>query len=166
MIVATQANHASRLVADALPEESRLLSNFRYVDVPIVVHFDESVLPRRKNDWRTFNFEARAKKSACTVWMNRFHKGWPTETNLFHSIFPHEHIDDRKIISSDTLQRPIVNATTSGLHQALHKTHLQDRRVWFVGSYASPGVPLLESAVQSSNTVVQKLISILTSASV
>lgn len=166
VIVATQANHASRLVEDALPEDSDLLSKFRYVDVPIVVHTDASILPKRKSDWRTFNFKAHSNEaSTCTVWMNRFHKGWPTGTDIFHSIFPEGAIDKSKVISSSVLQRPIVDSATERLHKSLQELHSHDRRVWFVGSYASPGVPLLESAVQSSLAVLERLTSLMARAS-
>ncbi len=157
VIVATQANHASRLVSEAMPEESRLLEKFKYVDVPVVLHTDSSVLPENKNDWSTFNFDSKSGTSCCTVWMNRFHSDWPEVANVFHSIFPVSVIDQDRVLSSVVMQRPVVDVHTSGLHHELNQFHARDRRTWFVGSYAVPGVPLLESAAASSSLVVSHL---------
>jgi len=157
-IVATQANHASAIVANELPEESELLKQFRYVDVPIKVHSDSSILPDVKRDWGTFNFDTADQESAtCTVWMNRFHPNWPDNNDVFHSIFPCAAIDAEKILFSITMQRPVVDAKSQALLHDLDALHARDRRIWFVGSYAAAGVPLLESAVQSSVEVAEKI---------
>jgi len=56
------------------------------------------------------------------------------------------------------LQRAVVHAGTAGVHQALAEWHSQPgRRVFYTGSWAYPGVPLLESAVCSAQAVVSRL---------
>jgi len=157
VVVATQANHASQLVEESLPDEARLLKKFRYVDVPVVVHTDSSVLPGSKSDWSTFNFDSRGSESACTVWMNRFHPRWPDSQDIFHTIFPWQDIDPTRTLSSVVMQRPLVDLETRQLHQSLDMFHSRERRVWFAGSWAAAGVPLLESAVVSSQTIVSRL---------
>lgn len=157
-IVATQANHASTIVANELSEESELLKQFRYVDVPIQVHTDSSILPDAKSDWTTFNFDTANQTSAtCTVWMNRFHSTWPESNDVFHSIFPGKTIDAEKVLFATTMQRPVVDAMSQTLLSELDAIHSHERRIWFAGSYAAPGVPLLESAVQSSVGMVEKI---------
>ena len=157
VIVATQANHASQIIVDDLPKESALLRRFQYVDVPITVHTDSGQLPSKKADWGTFNFDSFNPEATCTVWMNRFHQSWPKTTDVFHSIFPSDSIGPDHILFSAVMQRPVVDANSQQLYDALNEFHSDNRRVWFVGSYASPGVPLLESAVASSRNAVSKL---------
>ena len=159
VIVATQANHASRLVEKSLPHEAGILREFKYVDVPVVLHTDNSVLPSRRSDWGTFNFQSRSESATCTVWMNRFHKQWPETTDVFHSIFPKANIDPEKILASVVMQRPVVDQETVSLHEQLDRFHDDDSRIWFSGSYAFPGVPLLESGVAASKKVVSRLVS-------
>jgi predicted NAD/FAD-binding protein len=160
LIVATQANHASKLVASEFPETAALLAKFRYVDVPVVVHTDSSTMPIDKGDWGTFNFQSsESGASSCTVWMNRFHDRWPEADNVFHTIFPCGEIDSAAVIASANLQRPVVDSNTKSLHSELELLHSQNRRIWFAGSYAASGVPLLESAVQSSHSVVKRIAS-------
>jgi len=157
VIVATQANHASRLVENVLPRESSLLSKFHYVDVPVVLHTDSNVLPPQRSDWGTFNFDSQFESATCTVWMNRFHKQWPETTDVFHSIFPQADIDPQKVLASVVMQRPVVDFETASLHQELDRYHANSPRIWFSGSYASPGVPLLESGVAASKKVAAGL---------
>ncbi len=166
VIVATQANHASKLVSSEYPKASKLLAKFRYVDVPVVIHTDVMAMPAHKKDWGTFNFQSgQDRESTCTVWMNQFHSRWPDAPNLFHSIFPRDGIDSSQIVAFAKLQRPVVDSSTDSLHGELDRIHSQRRRVWFVGSYAARGVPLLESAVQSSHAVVERIASQLVKAS-
>lgn len=167
VIVATQANHASQLVAIDDRLSSDCLAKFRYVDVPVAVHTDSSVMPARISDWGTFNFQSNSTGAAtCSVWMNRFHANWPETTNFFHSIFPSDEIDPELVIANANLQRPVVDSDSESLHRQIDSIHSRKRRTWFAGSYAARGVPLLESAVQSSHTIVNLLKSQLPNASV
>lgn len=161
VVVATQANHVKQFCDDAKAIE--LLDQFCYVDVPVAAHTDESVMPAKKSDWTTFNFRTKRKgdsfASMCTVWMNAFHASWPESPCLLQSIFPSEDIDASKIICEAKLQRPVVNDDSERLLSRLDEVHRQpNRRIWFAGSYAARGVPLLESAVVSSNNVVAKIL--------
>lgn len=170
VVVATQANHVKHFCDDAAAVE--LLDQFRYVDVPVLAHTDDSVMPKYNNksesDWATFNFRTfrtfRTSKhdetfeSMCTVWMNAFHANWPRSRNLFQSIFPSGDIDAAKIVCAANLQRPVVNEASERLLSRLDELHTEPhRRIWFAGSYAARGVPLLESAVVSSRNVVEQI---------
>lgn len=158
LVVAIQANHASQLVARTLPDESALLQNFKYVAVPVVLHTDASILPPRRDDWGTFNFESHADTATCTVWMNRFHRQWPdVAVDVFHSIFPVSEIDPSKVLGSVVMQRPVVDSQTVAFQRELEQCRAGVRKIWFCGSYAWPGVPLLESGVASSKNVVSQI---------
>lgn len=66
--------------------------------------------------------------------------------------------DPEKIFCERVLQRPIVNSKSlTGLKQLTELHREKGRRFWFCGSYASGGVPLLESGVTSSIAVRQAL---------
>jgi predicted NAD/FAD-binding protein len=169
VVIATQANHVRKLYDHTA--ETDVLDRFDYVDVPVLVHTDDSVMPLSPKDWSTFNFRnssfaqsrqtkkcQESQESTCTVWMNRFHSNWPKAENLFQSIFPSEGIANSKIVASANLQRPVVNKDSEALYSQLDRMHAEpDRRIWFAGSYAARGVPLLESAVVSSKNVTRRI---------
>ncbi len=156
VIVATQANHVAGIVKDR-DREMELLGRFRYTDVPVTLHTDSSLLPQRKKDWATFNFDSQPKQPCCTVWMNRFHDQWPAGIDVFQTIFQAQ-VDPDRVISRTVLQRPLVDEKTDELWSQLDSLHSEKaRRIWYVGSYAVPGVPLLESACQSSRAAVTRI---------
>ena len=56
------------------------------------------------------------------------------------------------------MERAVVSGENQNLLKELNQLHqLPSRNVFFCGSYAAPGVPLLESAVRSAIKVVNKL---------
>lgn len=157
VIVATQANHVSSFITDR-PEDTGLLDRFTYTDVPVTLHTDSSLMPAATKDWATFNFNSDLEQPCCTVWMNRFHREWPEGPDVFQSIFPGQ-VDPESVIAQAVLQRPIVNAETGELWRKLDELHAEkDRKIWYVGSYAASGVPLLESACRSSQEVVGRIV--------
>lgn len=163
VILATQANAVAGILQDLTTDEANTISGFQYEHVDVLVHSDDRFMPIRKDQWATFNFVAsnRRDESMCTVWMNRFHSNWSTDgvsTPVFQTIRPIVDIRADRIIRRVRFQRPIVTPHSWQLWRDLRGFHRQhDRRVWFCGSYAMPGVPLLESGVASAFEVVDAI---------
>ena len=62
------------------------------------------------------------------------------------------------LLGRAAFERPLVDAASQRALQGLQRLHAQpDRRVWFCGSYAQAGIPLLESAVRSALEVSRRL---------
>lgn len=159
VIIATQANHAAS-ICPKLPEiEATTLGGFQYEDVEVVVHSDDRFMPSLKSQWAVFNFAAGSleHESMCTVWMNQFHTNWQNEgmtQQIFQTIRPIHDVATGKLIRKAKLQRPLVDCSSWNLWQQLREIHRQpNRRIWFCGSYAMPGIPLLESAVASAQEI-------------
>ena len=63
-----------------------------------------------------------------------------------------------KVYKTLTMERAVVSAENQNLLEQLNHLHqLPSRKVFFCGSYAAAGVPLLESAVRSAIKVVNQL---------
>jgi uncharacterized protein len=156
LVMATQANTALKVLDNLTEPEREMLESFTYEDVKVVLHQDESLMPPDPKDWGTFNIMTNIKRDAamCTVWMNRFCPQWKIKTNLFQTIMPLLEADPAKIFCERLLQRPIVNTRSLEGLARIDDLHRQPgRRIWFCGSYASGGVPLLESGVNASLAV-------------
>ena len=159
VVIATQANHVANIVSDLSESEKDVLEGFCYENVDIVVHTDEGLMPSDKAEWATFNFVAcdEEDESMCTVWMNRFHANWRKSSltsPVFQTIRPFREVREDSVVRHTKLQRPIVDASSWQRWQSLREIHQQEnRRIWFCGSYAIPGVPLLESGVTSAMEV-------------
>lgn len=156
LVMATQANAALKILDNLTEPERQTLESFTYEEVKVVLHRDESLMPPDPKDWATFNIMTDTQRSAamCTVWMNRFCPQWNIETPLFQTIMPLVEADPAKVFCQRDLQRPVVDPKSLAGLERLADLHRQpDRRIWFCGSYASGGVPLLESGVNASLAV-------------
>ncbi len=159
VIIATQANQVERICAGLPENEAAVLRGFQYEDVDVVVHTDQQFMPSRTSEWAMFNFAANSQnhESMCTVWMNQFHTNWQDEgmtQPIFQTIRPIRDVSPDKLIGRAKLQRPLVDRHSWRLWEQLREMHQQqNRRIWFCGSYAMPGIPLLESAVESAKEI-------------
>jgi len=73
VVLATHADQALRLLADADATERELLGAFPYTDNEVVLHTDTGVLPRRRAAWASWNYRIPAadrQRVAVTYNMN------------------------------------------------------------------------------------------------
>jgi uncharacterized protein len=162
VVLAIQANQANAIVEDLTPTERTILDSFVFEPVQVVVHSDPTMMPVKTRDWRTFNMISKPDSSGafCSVWLNKFHRDWPAEASpWFQSIWagrPDDYqIPDQMVLARASMQRVVVTNSSAAAWESLDMIH-QDRtrRLWFCGSWAAPGTPLLESGVVSANRVV------------
>lgn len=160
VVVATQANQAQKLVTDATEKERTTLNRFRYEKSRIVVHTDRRLAPRRKSEWAPVNFMLSKEhdKPMASIWMNQIYPKLGRETSIFETWNPFHDIEADKVLLDANVARPVVSQDSLRGIRELDQLHRQqDRRVWFTGSYASRGIPLLESAVTSAKAVSARL---------
>lgn len=158
MIVATQANSAAKFLGPEFENELSVLANIQYENVPVIVHRDDSFMPIEKKKWSTFNMISNDSAAMCTVHMNRFHPNWKFESPIFQTINPIEEPKRDVILGQSFLQRPVVNTGTVATLDELDRIQKQpDRRVWFCGSFAFKGIPLLETGVQSAAEICERI---------
>ncbi len=161
VVLATTAKAGVQLAKQIEPAEKAVLQSFPYESISVIVHEDASFMPTKKSDWSTFNMLVCPQRAAamCTVWLNQFHD-WPdSDTNVFQTINVFSAPDPAKTICTAQLQRPVLNLDSDQQWQALDRMHRQvGRRLWFCGSYAGRGMPLLESGLNSAAEVSQRII--------
>ena len=161
VVVATQANTAIGLVESISEKEQQALQLFEYEQVETLVHTDTALMPKRRKDWSTFNMISNSDNSAamCSIFLNQFYPEWNCDQDVFQTIMPLNAAHPETIITRASMQRPVVTLGSAEGHQLLAQIHAErNRRIWFCGSYASPGVPLLESGVSSAIGVTDRLL--------
>ena len=161
LVLATQANTALQLMPSVDPREASVLGAFRYETIPIYVHTDPRMMPDNHKKWATFNMLVSKERDAamCSVWLNRFHAEWDQQAQpLFQTINAFESPSPSSILAHCKLQRPVVNQSSLKAWDGLDKLHQEpNRRIWFCGSYAGRGTPLLESGVTSAIEVANAI---------
>ncbi|MEH6564340.1 MAG: FAD-dependent oxidoreductase [Halopseudomonas sp.] len=157
VIVAVQANQLDFLDGAQFAHERSVLDNIRFDAGELWVHQDPRFMPAKQADWKALNFQMdRAlHKPMFTVWINRVEPTLSNSAPLFQTWNPLFEPAAATVLARVPLERAVVHAGTAQVHQALEQWHREPgRRVFFCGSWAYQGVPLLESAVCSANAVV------------
>jgi predicted NAD/FAD-binding protein len=160
VVLASQANQASRLLADATAAEVQLLERFRYEPVEVVTHTDTALMPARPRDWSPVNLRVAPGHDApeSTIWVNAVQPELRGAAPVFQTVHPQRAPRERTVIGRSAFERPVVGADSEQSLRWLRELHAEsERRVWFCGSYAQDGIPLLESAVRSAHDVAEKL---------
>ncbi len=160
VIVATQANQLSFLDHEQFTRERHALGNIRFDHGELFVHHDTRFLPRREADWSALNYLVRDDLQAAmfTVWVNAVEPtlaGAPPVLQTWNPLFEP---DPAQVAARVKLARAVVHGGTASALTTLDALHDEPgRRVFFCGSWAYPGVPLLESAVRSAVAVATRL---------
>lgn len=161
VVLATQGNQTLRLLGDQAQEaEHAMLATFRYEPSEVIVHTDEALMPTQRKHWSPVNFfkTADADKPMASIWLNRVLEMDDAAPDAFQSWNPLIPPDESKVQARARFERPLVDAASGQALQQLKQLHQQPgRRVWFCGSYAETGVPLLESAARSALNVARHL---------
>lgn len=146
------------LDAQQFAEDIALLKQFRFEQGDLVIHTDSSVMPPKRKDWSVLNYlmERNFSRQQFTVWLNSIEPSLVGKSPVFQTWRPITEIDPKKIISTVTLTRAVVDAQTVGLNKELQQRHLNpDRKVFFCGSWSCDGLPILESAVTSAMHIAE-----------
>jgi predicted NAD/FAD-binding protein len=156
VVIATHGDHALALLEDPTPEETRLLSAFRYSRNLAVLHTDPALMPRRRAAWTSWNHIGRrnAPQEGCvTYWMNRL-QSLPAKPELFVTLNPTREIAPEAMIRTDVYDHPLFDSGAIAAQQALWG--LQGvKRTWFCGSYFGHGFH--EDGLQSGLAVAEQL---------
>ena len=160
VVVAAQANHLSFLDDTQFGNERELLENIRFDSGELWVHRDPRFMPIRTRDWAALNFQTdkALDKPMFTVWVNPVEPTLKDCAPVFQTWNPLFEPDPGTVLTRVPMERAVVHPGTARIHDALAQWHNQPgRRVFFCGSWAYEGVPLLESAVRSANAVVEAI---------
>tara|TARA_R110002110_G_scaffold43803_2_gene135645 strand:- start:3565 stop:4908 length:1344 start_codon:yes stop_codon:yes gene_type:complete len=160
VILAVQANQLDFLEGEQFQRERQVLDQVRFDSGELWLHRDPRFLPRRTADWSALNFQTDPELARVmfTVLVNAVEPTLASAEPVLQTWNPLYEPDPETVLARVPLQRAVVHTGTAGIHRALAGWHAEpDRRVFYSGSWAYPGVPLLESAVRSAQAVVARV---------
>ncbi|XUY28354.1 NAD(P)/FAD-dependent oxidoreductase [Agrobacterium sp. rho-8.1] len=158
VVIATHADQALSLLADADERERSLLGAFEYTRNAAVLHSDETLMPKRRNVWSAWNYlsepNATGTEQLCvTYWMNRL-QNIDEATPLFVTLNPSRPIDPDKLIRAFDYAHPLFD--TKALEAQKQLWSLQGRQnTWFCGAHFGSGFH--EDGLQSGLAVAEAL---------
>jgi predicted NAD/FAD-binding protein len=158
VIFACHADQALELLKNPDPLEKRLLSPFKYEKNTATVHTDESVMPKNKRTWSSWNYrieEQNGKKVPTTIyWMNKL-QGVSKKQNYFVSVnaLPNG-IDKDKVIREIEYEHPLFDLAAIEAQKELHLLN-SNGPLYYCGSYFKYGFH--EDAYKSAVELAQNL---------
>ena len=141
VIFACHSDDALRLLAQPTSQEHRALSALCYQDNRMVLHCDETQMPRRKDCWSSWVYKADHKRPSSaigvTYWMNRL-QNIPDNDPLFVSLNPIDDVPSAKIYDETTFRHPVFDHAALRA-QADLKAIQGANNTWFAGAYTRHG---------------------------
>lgn len=140
VIIASHGDQALALLDQPTTDEDRLLSKFKYQYNKATLHTDESIMPKTKLAWASWNYSIQSinKKMVPTTiyWMNSLQQ--VSDKNYFVSINPHDNIDPKKILKEIDYEHPLFDVPAINAQKELSKLN-ESGPVYFCGSYFNYG---------------------------
>lgn len=158
VVIAAHSDQALAILDDATDLETRILSKIRYRPNRVVLHRDDSLMPKRRSAWAAWNYMRSSRMSAndnvcVTYWMNRL-QGIDPRYPLFVSLNPTTEPRDGTIFGEWTFEHPQFD--TAALSAQARLDEIQGRRgVWFAGAWTGHGFH--EDGLRSGLAVAEAL---------
>lgn len=156
IVLATHATQSLKMLTDTDRQEQALLGAFQYTQNTAVLHCDETLMPRRRAVWSSWNYVADADpaRTLCvTYWMNQL-QSLKTDRQIFVTLNPCREIARDKQYASFQYEHPLFNASAMAAQKKIWA--LQGKRnTWFCGAYFGSGFH--EDGLQSGLAVAEAL---------
>ena len=156
VVLASHADEALNIIEKPSEEEKKILQNFSYRSNLAVIHTDETVMPKNKNAWSSWNSivsEGKDSKNSLTYWLNLL-QNLKCDQNIFLSLNPFLKIQENKILKKVKFTHPYYDQNALGNQNKLN--YLQNKNnTLFCGSYFGYGFH--EDGIKSSISMIKYL---------
>ncbi len=155
VVFATHSDQALALLADASGDEKAVLGSIPYAENSVVLHHDESLLPRSKRTWSSWNYRLTGEKNALPVvtYDMNILQGLDEPTTYCVSLNADDLIDPEKIIGRYRYAHPQFSLAGITAQDRWHTINGVNR-TWFCGAYWGNGFH--EDGVSSALQVAEQ----------
>jgi predicted NAD/FAD-binding protein len=156
VVIATHADEALKLIDNPTVDEELILKNFKYRGNTAVIHFDESIMPKNKKAWCSWNSSMNVgniEKTSVTYWLNQL-QNLRIDKNIFLTINPYREIPSDKIFKKVAFTHPYYDTEALSNQSSLYKIQ-NKKNILFCGSYFGYGFH--EDGIKSSVQMLKTL---------
>ena len=154
VVLATHADEALALIEKPSEEEKKILSNFSYKENYAILHSDESIMPKNKKTWSSWNSFVDPKnlnKSSLSYWLNLL-QNLKCKENIFLTLNPLREIPEEKIFKKIKFTHPYYDQKALDNQKNL-KSIQNKENLLFCGSYFGYGFH--EDGIKSSIEMIK-----------
>ena len=164
VIFACHSDQALILIEDITPEENEVLGAMLYQDNEVILHTDESVLPKRRDAWSSWNYWLRKdvqERAVLTYNMNIL-QGINSDITFCVTLNATDAIDPKSIIGCFNYSHPVFTSESVNSSERWDDVNGIDH-TWFAGAYWGNGFH--EDGVTSGKRVAKAINSLVPSKS-
>ena len=167
VVFACHSDQALRILGKAASEEEvSALSAVKYQENDVYLHTDETMMPRNKDAWASWNClrgdrlgipaDEAANRSVCvTYWVNLLQNLAPGTKDLFVTLNPPREPKAGSVEHKVTLAHPLFNKAAIAAQEEIKALQGKDR-VWFCGAWCGYGFH--EDGIKSAVDCVDKML--------
>jgi uncharacterized protein len=140
VIIATHADQALKIIKDPTASEVEILRNFKYKENTAVIHCDETIMPKNKKAWCSWNSSMsndNIEKTSVTYWLNQL-QNLKIDKNILLTINPFREISKEKIYRKVIFKHPYYDNSALFNQSNLYKIQ-NKKNTLFCGSYFGYG---------------------------
>ncbi len=136
VIFACHSDQALALLDDPGMEECQILSKIPYSKNEVILHTDESLLPKRRRAWASWNYQLDndVERPACVTYNMNILQGIQSDTTFCVTLNQGNEIDPAKLLRRFVYDHPILNEASVKAQQRRAEICGQ-RRTHYVGAY-------------------------------
>lgn len=158
VIIAAHGDEALEMLESPTHQQEKLLSPFKYQENATIVHSDESLMPKKRNLWSSWNYRLNKVEdeyqTATIYWMNSL-QGVSDKRNYFISINDYGDIDPSKVHRKLSYTHPLFDTKALKAQQDLSQIN-KEGPIYFTGSYFRYGFH--EDALWSSVKLCEQIL--------
>jgi len=140
VVLACHSDQALSLLADASLAERNALDAIPYQQNEVILHTDESLLPRRRVAWSSWNYLLRKRfqhRAVLTYNMNIL-QGVQSDSTFCVTLNATESIDPAKIIERFNYSHPVFSLDSVSATRSIEQINGHNN-TWFAGAYLGNG---------------------------
>jgi predicted NAD/FAD-binding protein len=136
VVFACHADQALRILDDPSPRERDILEAFPYQRNDAVLHTDETLLPRRRRTWASWNYHVRRPDdpSATVTYNMNLLQGLATHSTYCVTLNESDVVAPDRVLHRVTYEHPVFTAAGSSA-RARHSELIRRNRTSFCGAY-------------------------------
>lgn len=142
VVFACHADEALALMDAPSAQEKEVLGAFSYQDNEVIVHTDDSFMPRNRKCWASWVYLNEGRRDekpvvSLSYWMNNL-QSLPTQTPVIITLNPARMPQDDKILDRHAFSHPVFNKGAIEAQGRIKDIQGQ-RGLWFCGAYQRYG---------------------------
>jgi predicted NAD/FAD-binding protein len=158
VVFASHADETLSIISKPTELQVNLLSKFKYQENIALLHTDESVMPKEKRAWSSWNYIIDNEKNGetFTVYYMNMLQHVSDKVDYFVNINGEEHVDKTKILKRIVYHHPLFDVAAIDAQAKLQDLNQQKDGLYFCGSYFRYGFH--EDALTSSVEMCEKIL--------